>query len=139
MHGIPRQITWTRLNQTANAGDTQIVLDDVVDWNEGEEIVLAGTVFEPIEYETRIIAAVNGNVVTLTEPLEYTHIGVNPTYGGIEMPMKGEVGLLTRNILYRGDPKTSNVEKYGATIMIHSPGDDSSIARICYCELMNVG
>jgi len=53
--------------------------------------------------------------------------------------MKAEVGLLTRNVLFRGDPETSNVNQYGAHIMIHSPGDESSIGRICYVELKDVG
>ena len=139
MHGVTRAVTWTRLNSTANAGDTSITLDDNVDWMVGEEIVLAGTVFEPIEFETRFITEVNGNVVRLDRPLDFTHIGVVPIYGGIEKPIKGEVGLLTRNVLYRGNPDTSVVEQYGATIMVHSPGDDTSIARICYCELKDVG
>jgi hypothetical protein len=55
------------------------------------------------------------------------------------MPMKAEVGLLTRNVLYRGDPETSAANMYGAHIMVHSPGDDSSIGHICYIELQNVG
>ena len=41
----------------------------------GEEIVLAGTVFEPIEFETRFITEVNGNTITIDRPLDYTHIG----------------------------------------------------------------
>jgi len=139
MHGVSRDHTWTRLNATANAGDSMLILDVEVDWQTGEEIVLAGTVFENIESETRFITKVEGNIVYLDRPLEFTHIGVIPTFGGIEMPMKGEVGLLTRNVLFRGDPETSSLDQYGAAIMIHSPGDDSSIARICYCELTDVG
>ena len=62
-----------------------------------------------------------------------------PTFGGIDIPMKAEVGLLTRNVLFRGDPETSSANQYGAHIMIHSPGDESSIGRICYVELKDVG
>jgi hypothetical protein len=53
--------------------------------------------------------------------------------------MQAEVGLLTRNVVYRGDPETSSTNLYGAHIMIHSPGDESSIGRIEYCELKDVG
>ena len=50
-----------------------------------------------------------------------------------------EVALLTRNVIYRGDPETSSINQYGAHIMIHSPGDESSIGRIEYIELTDVG
>ena len=139
MHGVTRQVTWTRLSQTADAGSSKLVLDENVDWNIGEEIVIAGTVFENVQSETRFITAVNGNIVTLDKPLEFSHLGEVPTFGGIDIPMKAEVGLLTRNVLFRGDPETSSANQYGAHIMIHSPGDESSIGRICYVELKDVG
>lgn len=66
-------------------------------------------------------------------------MGEVPTFGNFDIPMKAEVGLLTRNVLYRGDPETSSVNQYGAHIMIHSPGDESSIGRICYIEMKDVG
>jgi len=53
--------------------------------------------------------------------------------------MQDEVGLLTRNVLFRGDPATSIPNQYGAHIMVSSPGDDSSIGHICYIELQYVG
>jgi len=55
------------------------------------------------------------------------------------MPMEGEVGLLTRNVVFRGDPLISPKEKYGAHIMVHSPGDETSIGRVSYVELTDVG
>jgi hypothetical protein len=64
---------------------------------------------------------------------------VAPVYDGIEVPMQAEVGLLTRNVKFRGDPETSPKNLYGAHIMIHSPGDESSIGRIEYIELKDVG
>lgn len=48
--------------------------------------------------------------------------------------MRAEVGLITRNVLYRGDPETSSTNTYGAHIMLHSSGDESLIGRIEYCE-----
>ena len=52
--------------------------------------------------------------------------------------MRAEVGLLTRNLLFRGDP-TSEANQYGAHIMLHSPGDETSIGRIENVEFHNVG
>jgi hypothetical protein len=53
--------------------------------------------------------------------------------------MRAEVGLLSRNVVYRGDPITSSPNEYGATIFLHSNGDDSLIARLSYIELTDVG
>ena len=53
--------------------------------------------------------------------------------------MHGEVGLLSRNVVFRGDPETSATNKYGAHIMVHSPGDESSIGRIENTEFTDVG
>ena len=63
--------------------------------------------------------------------------------------MRAEVGLLTRNIKFQGD--TSYQEKklqedlilkdkeYGAHIMLHSEGDESSEGRFEFVELKHVG
>jgi len=53
--------------------------------------------------------------------------------------MRAEVGLLTRNVVYRGDPETSSTNMYGATIFMHSSGDDSLIARLENIEMTDVG
>lgn len=53
--------------------------------------------------------------------------------------MRAEVGLLTRNVKYQGDPETSPQNKYGAHIMIHYPEDESCIGRLLYTEFFNVG
>jgi len=139
MHGIERDIVWTRLAATAEVGATSITLLETTDWAVGEEIVIAGTVFDNDQAETRFITQVSGKVISFAEPLLHSHLSVAPTYDGVEIPMRAEVGLLTRNILYRGDPETSSKNLYGAHIMIHSPGDESSIGRIEYVELKDVG
>ena len=46
---------------------------------------------------------------------------------------------MTRNIVYRGDPETSAKNKFGAHIMLHSPGDESVIGRIENLQLNDVG
>jgi hypothetical protein len=53
--------------------------------------------------------------------------------------MRAEVGLLSRNVRYRGDPKTSGLNRYGATIFLHSSGDDSLTARLSYIECADMG
>ncbi len=58
----------------------------------------------------RRIASVSadGRTLTLTKPLEYTHLGVSVTLpDGTVFEARAEVGLLTRNIVVRG---SNNVE-----------------------------
>jgi hypothetical protein len=52
--------------------------------------------------------------------------------------MRGEVGLLTRNIVIQGDANSPNDEN-GAVISAYSVGDDSSIVKIEYVELRQMG
>jgi len=139
MHGIERPIVWTRLAETAEVGATSITLLEEVDWAVGEEIVIAGTGWHNDDHETRFITETDGTTFSFAEPLEFKHLSVAPTYGGIEIAMRAEVGLLTRNVVFRGDPIVSPADQYGAHIMIHSPGDESSVGRIEYIELKDVG
>ena len=53
--------------------------------------------------------------------------------------MRAEVGLLSRNVVFRGDPETSALNQFGAHIMLHSKGDESVIGRIENIELRDVG
>ncbi len=58
----------------------------------------------------RRIASVSADrrTLTLTKPLEYTHLGVSVTLpDGTVFEARAEVGLLTRNIVVRG---SNNVE-----------------------------
>ncbi len=61
-------------------------------------------------------------------------------YGdGSILEMRTEVGLLTRNVLIRGDPQTSRKNKFGAHLMLHSEGDESVVGRLSYFEMHDVG
>lgn len=53
--------------------------------------------------------------------------------------MRAEVGMLSRNVVYRGDPEDSLETEYGAAIFMHSPGDDSLTFRASDVEFRNVG
>ena len=107
LHGRVVDVTWTRLSQTANAGETTIYLQDIVDWEVGGKIVLASTSFSQRENEEMEIAAIDegdsGSILTLTSPLEYEHISVEQEIAGRRLETRGEVGYLTRNIVVRGN------------------------------------
>lgn len=60
--------------------------------------------------EVRTIAAVSadGTTLTLTQPLNYTHLGVTVTLpDGTTFEARAEVGVLTRNVVVRG---SQNIE-----------------------------
>lgn len=116
------------------------------DWAVGEQIVIASTSYDKEQAEVRIITAVGSDpvtstkpVLTLDKPLVYKHFAGTETYGSDTIDMRAEVGLLTRNVKFRGDPETSAKNKYGAHIMLHAPGDEACIGRIMYIELTDVG
>ena len=147
MHGIERSHTWTDLKTTANALDTSITLNDVngvnLDWQVGEEIVIASTDISGRNAEYRTITSISNTdtnpVITFDEPLVHKHYAGVQYFGDDFIEMRAEVGLLTRNVKYRGDPETSIDDQYGAVIIMHSPGDESTAARIDSIELTNVG
>ena len=94
LHG-DRTNSWTKLAGTANAGSARIEVLNASGWRQGDVIVLASTDFDSTQAEKRTIAAIAGNAITLDQPLKYMHFG-KITFGVDE---RGEVGLLTRNIL----------------------------------------
>ncbi|MBN3294523.1 PKHL1 protein, partial [Polypterus senegalus] len=107
LHGIPIPVTWTRLAQTANAGSSTLQLQQPVTWNVGDEIVIAstGNRLSQGENELMVIQSISpdGKTLTLTQPLQYTHLGVSVTLpNGKVFEARAEVGVLTRNIVVRG-------------------------------------
>ena len=97
--------TWTRLSETANAGATSIKLQlPVNDWNIGDEIVIASTSKSLRENEVVKITGVRdgGKTVDISQALNYTHISINQTIAGRMVETRGEVGILTRNIVIQG-------------------------------------
>ncbi|CAF3536964.1 unnamed protein product [Adineta steineri] len=83
LHGLPRNVSWTRLGATALSNQNTIVLSEPVDWNVGDEIILTTT----------------DNIITTVLALNYTHIVINEVYSNDRIVhIAGAVGLLTRNI-----------------------------------------
>ncbi|GAA0283737.1 hypothetical protein GCM10009127_26450 [Alteraurantiacibacter aestuarii] len=129
LHGN-REHTWTKLARTAQAGSAEIEVLDASDWRQGDQIVLASTDFNPRQAERRTIAAVNGNVITLDRALEYMHFG-EITFGVDE---RGEVGLLTRNIVIQASEDADN-NYFGGHIMAML----ASTVRVSGVELNRMG
>ena len=146
MHGVVRSHTWTVLEKTAEKGATEITLKEAVDWVAGETIGIAATGFDGREGEKRQITKVDATkkILTLDAALEFKHFaetykvptGTDPNDF---IDMRAEVGLLSRNVRFRGNPADSTRDQYGAIMFMHSEGDDSLIARLEHVEFTDVG
>ena len=152
IHGVQRTYTWTELATTVDVGKNQITLNAKTDWSVGEEIVVAPTDFDRNHAEAFKITAVDNSgtntVLTLNTTTVYKHYSGSTTFtannlNGTPMTktleMRAEVGLLTRNVVYKGADDDSVTNKYGAQVMLHSPGDNSLTGRISYAEFYQVG
>ena len=116
LHG-DRTNSWTKLAATAEAGSARIKVLNARGWRKGDVIVLASTDFDSTQAEKRAIAAIAGNVITLDQPLKYMHFG-KITFGVDE---RGEVGMLTRNILIQASEDAER-SYFGGHIMAEAGG-----------------
>src|SRR6202050_952941 len=114
LHGTEKN-SWTKLAQTAAAGSNTIQVLTPGDWKKGQTIVLASTDFDPHQAEERTIAAVSGNTITLDKKLDYMHFG-KITF---DVDERGEVGMLSRNILIQASPDADQT-LFGGHIMAMS-------------------
>jgi hypothetical protein len=106
-------------------------------------IAIASTSYDPREGEHRTILAIadDKKTITLDQALDYKHFASTQYVGddGDFIDERAEVGLLSRNVVFRGDPETTPENEYGAAIFLHSNGDDSLTCRLSYLELKDVG
>lgn len=134
LHGAPRT-GWLRLGANAPAGATQVVLERVPDdWRAGDRVVIASTDRDPTHAEVVQIASSAGSAVTLASPLRYAHWGTLQQIAGRGVDERAEVGLLTRNIVVRGDSATS-AGGFGGHVMVMGGG----VAHVDGAELTYMG
>ena len=84
-----------------------IDLVDPVEWNIGDEIVIAATGHRQSQSqnEKKTISAISQDkrTLTLNSALEAEHLGTEETFNGTLVEFRAEVGLLTHNVVVRGD------------------------------------
>jgi hypothetical protein len=114
LHGN-RTNSWTKLSKTAEAGSNSIEVLNAAGWRVGDVIVLASTDFDPHQAEQRTIAAIRGNTITLDKKLDSMHFG-KITF---DVDERGEVGMLSRNILIQASPDADQT-LFGGHIMAMS-------------------
>src|SRR6195256_3580204 len=114
LHGTGKN-SWTKLAKTAAVGINTIEVLNAGDWKKGQTIVLASTDFDPHQAEERTVAAIRGNTITLDKKLDYMHFG-KITF---DVDERGEVGMLSRNILIQASPDADQT-LFGGHIMAMS-------------------
>lgn len=122
MHGKPRNVTWTKLDQTANAGSNSITLEKAVDWQVNEEILITTTSYRPTQTETFRISSVSldRRTLTLNSSLAFDHLVVSENFtAGSSYKIAAAVGLLSRNIKVIGGEYDSQFsDLYGFRILV---------------------
>eukprot|EP00117_Sycon_ciliatum_P037364 scpid335/ scgid27970/ Fibrocystin-L; Polycystic kidney and hepatic disease 1-like protein 1 len=148
LYGKKNKKTWTRLARTAYQNDTQLVLEDAVDWKHGDSIVLAPTGKDRNETEELFVngTSADGHTVYLGSQLAYTHHGETEHFGGgHSIEIRAEVGLLTHNVIVEGSVSegfhTSELggDQYGSQIMIHRAGHNTTQVRLSNVEVRHCG
>jgi len=133
--------SWTMLSQTALALSNEIMLTEPVDWGVGDEIVITSTTFDAYQTETFTIANITNNqVLTLSAPLNHTHLGIEEEIGSVSYSIQAEVGRLTRKIVIEnGDPDSAIDDKFGCRVFVSSIGNRSNTVQLHGVEFKGCG
>lgn len=122
IHGKPRNVTWTTLNQTCNAGTNKIKLNSPVDWQIGEQILVSTTTFIANQTEIATIANISSDRLTLTlnSTLKFIHLAYFEKFPtGAQYKISAGVGLLSRNVKIIGQEYSSQeTDMYGFRIIV---------------------
>lgn len=123
LHGKPRNVTWTTLAATAQAGTNIITLESPVDWQVDEEIVLTTTTYRHDQTETVRIASISSDRKTLTlkSNLQFDHLFIQKNYsnGYKSFKIAAAVGLLTRNVRIIGSEYNGqDGDLYGSRVIV---------------------
>ncbi|XP_071488092.1 fibrocystin-L-like [Diadema antillarum] len=131
LHGMPREVTWTHLAATVEAGDSELTVAVDTDWVVGDEIVVTSTSFEAWQTETfRISSKSDSRTFGLNGTFAYKHSVESGTVNGKSYHIAAEVGLLSRNIVIEGnDYNLLFDESFGARTIVGTFIQDGEFYR----------
>ena len=147
------KISFTKLGQTAEAGSNSIVVENVIErnfdgttsaasdgtlnWEVGDQIVIASSTRDYDDQEVRTITAItdlgNGTTrLTLDSQLSERHYGEIETYdnGARSIDLRAEVALLSRNVRIQGLASQDTDSNWGNRALFNtgSTGDHRGIS-----------
>ena len=129
IHGMPMNRTWVKLGVTAAVGSKEITLaEPVMGWKVGDRIIFTPT---QIGYgkkgdsssEERLIASIDGDKLTIDQPLLAEHQGTGE--------FRGEVANLSRNVVI----ESADPSKARGHTMYHR----NSAGSLSYAEFRGLG
>lgn len=143
--------SWTNLEMTAEAGMSEITVQEETDWDVGDKIAIASTSTDWEEAEEFYVLEVSEDGKTITlgdengEPavLEYTHLGITQSYDNgqegedsleMDVEVRAEVALLSRNVRIEGDADSVD-DGFGGHTMVM---DDAEM-HISGAEFFHMG
>lgn len=92
------------------------LLDDAMSWKEGDKVIIASTDYDWKQAEEKTLIKCgnlcNKKQVRLSTPLKFAHYG--EVYKNVDM--RGEVGLLSRNILFDSADANGSTTTYGGNL-----------------------
>ena len=96
------------LDETALPKQKVIKLKHPVDWGPGDYLVIATTGGHMSQNENEKVqiasVAADKKTITLTKDLKFKHLGIKQNFqGGVSLETRAEVGLLTHNVVVRGN------------------------------------
>lgn len=148
LYGAPPQVAWTKINAHADAGATSLELMEAVDWNAGDEIVVAPTDYYTASETERFTATtVDGAALGLDDALDAARWGLlqyatdagmsltpdpefTPTQPGTPtvLDQRAEVGNLSRNIVIEApDDSLWQTQGFGVHVMVMDTGGAARI------------
>ncbi|HYC55209.1 MAG TPA: G8 domain-containing protein [Candidatus Binatia bacterium] len=151
LYGTAPSVPWTKIDAHAGAGATSLQLAETVDWNTGDQIVVAPTDWYGASQTERFTAdAVAGEDVTLSAPLaaprwgtlQYATVdGMSESAAGLvtapeaETPLildeRAEVASLTRNIVVQApDDALWQSQGFGVHVMIMGNGAQAHVEGV---------
>ena len=88
-----------------------MTLVEEVDWEVGDYLMITSTDYDMYHAEFATITGVTSDgsksTITLDKEFEHMHYAGSEAYGNDVLTMRAEVCLMSRNVIYRGDPQTS--------------------------------
>jgi len=123
-------MSWARLTQTVNNGDSLLVLDRQVDWQYGDQIVLTTTDYLASHSEQLTIASVDNSTkgiskITLSAktPVQWTHSGSYYSLNNVDPTNRLQLNITITDGITKGVETRAAVALLSRSIRIVSGGN----------------
>ncbi|MEM7571621.1 MAG: G8 domain-containing protein [Bacteroidota bacterium] len=120
--------SWTQIAEGLSTGSRQMQLsDDPVNWQVGDEIVLAPSGYDPYEAERLTITGITGRIINFTPALAFDHFGELQSFttgDGTtrQLDERAEVGMLSRNVIIQGAANSADLHLGGHIMILDGAG-----------------